>query len=96
MNIRNLVLILICFANCSQHDECFFAFCILALTSSSVPTFLLISFFLHVLMAVGEESEVIRKVQVLQLTPMCPLNPISSVFCSLFRDPFYGKQAYEW
>ena len=35
-------------------------------------------------MAVGEKSEVIYKVHVLQLAPRCPLDPNSSVFCSLF------------
>ena len=49
-------------------------------------------FFLHPLMAVGEESEVIRKDQVPQLSLRCPLDPISSVFCSLFHDPVYGEQ----
>jgi len=52
--------------------------------------------FLHLLMAVGEESEVIRKVQVLQLAPGCPLDPISSVLFSLFQDPVYDRQNQEW
>ena len=53
-------------------------------------------FFLHLLTDVGVESEVIRKVQILQLAPRCPLDTISSVFCSLFHDPVYGEQEYEW
>ena len=50
------------------------------------------SVFLHPLMAVDEEREVIRKVLVLQLVPRWPLDTISSVFCSIFDDPNFGKQ----
>ncbi|KAK2152056.1 hypothetical protein NP493_2534g00010 [Ridgeia piscesae] len=46
--------------------------CVDTVFSSSV-------FFLHLLMAVCEKSDVIRKVQVLQLAPKCPLDPISSI-----------------
>ena len=40
----------------------------------------------------GKESEVIRKITVLQLAPTCPLDTIASVFCGLFHDPVYDKQ----
>ena len=134
-NILSLVLILICitlqvFLNMLNAT---LAFCILALTSSYVPPFVMIVlpryvnesvsssgssfnvmwlllcvlafiivvllllmlnpscvdtvfsnsvFFLHLLMTVVEE----REVQDLQLAPRCPLDPISSVFCSIFHE----------
>ena len=59
--------------------------CVETVFSSSVFS------LLHLLMAVCEESDVIRKVQVLQLAPWCPLDPISSICCSLFHDPVYGE-----
>ena len=65
---------------------------LLMLSPSCVDTVFSSSFFLHLLMAVGMESEVIRKVQVLQLAPRCPLDPMLSVFCSICHDPVYGKQ----
>ena len=69
------------------------AFIMLMLSPSCVATVFSCSvFFLHLFMAVLEESEVIRKAQVLQLAPWCPLDPISSIFCSLFHDPVYGEQ----
>ena len=66
-----------------------FVLLLLMLIPSCVDTVFSSCFFLHMLMAVGEESDVIRKV--LQLAPKCPLDNIPSVFCSLFHDPFYSE-----
>ena len=117
------------------------AFCILALTSSSVPPVLLIVlpryvnesvsssgspfdvigllffvlvFIIFVLLLLTlrpsrvdtvfsssvfpasvdgcMREERVIKVQVLQLAPKCPLDPISSILCCLFHDPVYGEQ----
>ena len=70
-----------------------FVLLLLLLSPSCVDIVFSSSVFpLHLLMAVGEQSEAIRKVQVLQLAAGCPLDPISSVFCSRFHDSVYGEQ----
>ena len=67
----------------------------LMLSPICVDTVLRSCVFLCLFLTVGQEGEVICKIQVLQLFPKSPLDAIFSIFCGHRHYPIYDQQEEE-